>query len=116
MNNTPRILNDWTPETTALLDRLIAAGFTPTSGNNGEDKFKFDPAQKAAFVENLIACDEARVYLLAPDGKKVWIYLVLGNEPGVIASDYLCHDALDPVLDAHYEEWSGKTQPTKTSA
>ena len=116
MNNTPRILNDWTPETTSLFDRLIAAGFTPTSGDNGEDRFKFDEAQKAAFIENLIACDEARLYLRSPDGKKVWIYLVLGNSPGEIASDYVCHDLLDSVIDSHYTEWSEKEQPTKMSA
>lgn len=108
-----RTINDWTPETTALLDRLIAAGFLPVKSDNGEDTLKWDENNKAAFVEHLIACDEARLYLRAPDDRKVWIYLVLGNEPGVIASDYLCHDALDAVVDAHYEEWSGKAQPTK---
>lgn len=61
MNNTPRILNDWTPETTALLNSLTAAGFTLLRGHNGEEAFKFDD-NLPAFIENLIACDGGRFW------------------------------------------------------
>lgn len=107
------VINDWTPETKSLLKGLTDAGFTLVSGDNGEDRFKFD-GNLDKFIENLIACDEARLYITSPDGKKLWIFLVLGNEPGVIASDYTCHPGLDAVTEAHYEAWSGRPQPKTT--
>ena len=114
MNNTPRILNDWTPETTDLLNTLTAAGFVLLSGNNGEESFKFT-GDLPAFVENLIACDEASLKVQAPDGKKLGLYLVLGNGPGEIVCDYTCHDGLDAVTGAHFDKWEGRQQPTKTA-
>lgn len=108
MINTTRRYNNWYPETQAFIDRLVAAGFTITGGNNGEYRF---PNNKHLVV-NLCACDEAQLAVVAPDGKKCNIYLILGNEPGVIAADYSVHPALDAAVDAHYNEWSEKAQPT----
>lgn len=115
MNNSPRIINDWKPETLSLLNRLTAAGCLLVDGNNGEDRFKFD-GNLDTFIENLLACDEATVRVkVAGRDHPLTIWLVLGNEPGVIASDYVCHEILDKVTEAHYEEWSGKPQPKKTA-
>lgn len=108
------IINDWTPETKSLLKGLTDAGFTLVSGDNGEDPlFKFD-GDLGKFIDNLTACDEARLYLNSPDGKKLWISIVLGNEPGVIAADYACHPGLDAVTEAHYAAWNGRPQPKTT--
>jgi hypothetical protein len=114
MNNTPRIINDWKPETLSLLNTLTAAGFVLLCGNNGEETFKFD-GNLDTFIENLIACDEAALGVRSPEGKRLNLYLVLGNEPGVIVSDYTCDDGLDKVTDIHYETWSGRKQPTTTA-
>lgn len=119
-------INDWAPEVRSLLQRLVAAGATIVSGDNGEDRFKFPdkatsgnyPAEVEKFIENLIACDEAHLYVNTPHcpaGRNRWIYLVLGNCPGEIASDYLVDPLIDKVTSEHYDEWQGKEQPTKPS-
>jgi len=123
------MINDWKPETRSLLKALVAAGFELVSGDNGEDVFTFEGCdlgvggqrgQMNNFIENLIACDEARLYVKCPKtGKVRWIYLVLGNSPGEIASDYsipaeIFHseaDPLDTVTDEHYNRWEGRKQP-----
>lgn len=119
-------INDWAPEVRSLLQRLMAAGATIVSGDNGEDKFKFPnkdtsgnyPAEVEQFIENLIACDEAYLYVNTPDcprGCNRWIFLVLGNCPGEIASDYIVDPLIDKATSEHYDEWQGKEQPTKPS-
>jgi hypothetical protein len=115
--------NDYEPETTSLLNRLIAAGFTIDRGGNGgepDEDFKFTGGLKA-FVEELTASDEGHLYLKSPGtGKEIWIHLVFGNEPGVLPANHtipMNNDAanqlLDEVRDAHYAEWADKKQPAK---
>jgi len=108
-------INDWRPETTALINRLIAAGAKIQFGSNGEDSMPWvGEESKDKFVENLIACDEARLYVQI-NGHNLWLYLVLGNSPGEIVSDYQCDEVLDKVVDAHYAEWELKGQPLRWS-
>lgn len=106
-----RVLNDWTPETLSLLNALTAAGFTLVSGDNGEDKFKYNGDLKA-FIANLIACDESHLYVQTPTGKAVWLYLVLGNDTGELVADYRACPELDAITEAHALAWEGKPQPT----
>lgn len=110
-----RIINDWKPETRSLLTSLEKAGFVIHSCNNGESRKDYmrEGHTLAQFLEELLACDEASLYVINPNGKKLWIYLVLGNEPGVITSDYTCDDGLDAVTDAHCAKWENRTQPTE---
>lgn len=104
-------INDWTPETRSLLDSLTKAGFTLYKGDNGEETFLYD-GDRTKFIQNLTACDEARLYVRL-GARHLWIYLVFGNEPGTLASDYVCCPELDAVLDTHYNTWEGRKQPTK---
>lgn len=110
-------INDWAPETRSLLRALIKAGFTLLYGNNGEYGFSYK--SEAKFITDLTACDEARIKVKGPDGLTRWLYLVYGNEPGVLVSDYsipaalVGTDLLDAVTEAHYEKWSERKQPTK---
>lgn len=108
-----RIINDWRPEVSSLCERLQAAGFTLCHGDNGENQFTFKDKNLTKFVENLIACDEARLYIShssTPD-VRIGLYLVLGNDPGELVSDYgIPHDnkvagILDDATIAHYTEW-----------
>lgn len=122
------IINDWRPETRALLNRLTAAGCVLIGCNNGEDvcyasEEVANPAKpkvkrckdEADFVEELTATDEARLTVKTPDGRALQLFLVYGNDPGELVSDYHCHPVLDAVTEAHYDEWSAKPQPKTTN-
>lgn len=110
------VLNDWAPETRSLLKSLTEAGFTIEHGDNGEYEFRLTNQDK--FIEDLTACDEARLYV-SKGGAHTWLYLVYGNSPGELVCDYGVRpqlDAdLDAVVDTHYSSWSGRAQPTKTA-
>ncbi len=108
------IINDWKPETKSLLKSLTDAGCVLVEGDNGEDTFKFK-GDLNDFIENLIACDESTLYVTTP-GKAplAGIYLVLGNSPGEIASDYVCRPEIDKAVEAHYAKWEGRKQPKTT--
>lgn len=130
------MLNDWKPETRALLASLRAAGFTIAAGNNGEGK-DFAPTDYAlpedadgtkaehAFLGELLACDEASLFVTHPaheGGKRrVWLFLVLGNSPGELVSDYGIPSTaevaalLDTVTRAHGDSWEGREQPREVS-
>lgn len=105
-------INDWKPEVRALLKRLVEHGCKLISGDNGEDMFTFN--RLGDFIENLIACDEATLRVQMPDGQFRNLYLVLGNEPGVIVSDYHVHPLLDTITDEHYNAWENRPQPKLT--
>ncbi len=113
-----RIINDWVPEVSSLLRTLEKHGFTLLRGNNGEDDFKYSADKRAEFIENLIACDEASLRV-EKDGHGFGLFLVLGNDPGELVSDYSAKtDELLALLDAptreHSERWEGRAQPKKT--
>lgn len=122
-NDQPQIINDWAPETRALLNRLTSAGCTLVKGNNGEDTFDFD-GKLEPFIANLIATDESHLYVKVPGYDKTFgLFLVYGNDPGELVCDYSCPAEalkddcsfpLDVVTQDHYEEWSGKKQPKRT--
>jgi hypothetical protein len=110
------VINDFTPETKSLIKALTAAGFIITGGNNGEERFDFG-TDLAKFLDNLLATDETRLYVESPKGKKLSLFLVLGNSPGELVADYsICGDVdeLEAVTQAHYDKWEGRKQPKTT--
>jgi hypothetical protein len=112
-----RTINNWEPEVKSLLDTLTKHGCTIIRGNNGADRFNRADLSEAEFIENLIACDEAWLYVAVPaletGGKQRCLYLVLGNAPGELVCDYCVDPTLDKVTEEHYAKWDGKSQPTK---
>lgn len=110
------IVNDWRPEATALINRLESMGAQIIRAYNGEEEFEFPKVSsigpREKFIENLVACDEAWLYVNI-GGKTRALYIVLGNEPGEIVSDYTCDPVLDLVTDQHYAEWRLKGQPKR---
>lgn len=109
-------INDWRPETRSLLQSLIKAGFTITGGNNGEEAF--DNKNEEQLIDDLTACDEARLFVVK-DGRPATLFLVYGNNPGELVSDYsyppLLGEDLDKVTSAHYSEWITRPQPKRDS-
>lgn len=115
-----RIINDWLPEVSSLLGTLEKHGFTLLRGNNGEDDFKYSAAKRAEFIESLIACDEASIRV-EKGGNQFSLFLVLGNDPGELVSDYSAKtDELLAMLNAptreHAEAWEGRAQPKRAAS
>ena len=130
-----QIVNTFHPETRSLLATLRANGFQITGGNNGEENFKFsDFPSENAFLDELLACDEASLFVKREGlreskktpGKMIpahyWLSLVLGNSPGELVSDYgipsheLDAIALETATNEHALKWEGRKQPTETQA
>ena len=109
-----RTINTYKPELESLLLRLQDRGCKIISGSNGGDHFKAQGVPADEFLEELLGADEAWLRVQTPDGgeKLRTLYLVYGNEPGVIVCDHHVDDVLDKVVDEHYAEWSEKEQPT----
>lgn len=120
------MLNNWTPETASLIATLKRHGFVIVRGHNGEEGFKLQPGRGGLkkFIADLIACDEAHLYVKCPKtGKTRWLYLVLGNCPGEIVNNYSVPreildeaDPLDAATDEHYVRWQLRKQPQHTAA
>ena len=110
------IINDWVPETKSLINRLLKNGFIIISGDNGEDEFAYNGKGKMAeFLDELLACDEAHLYVQNSEGKNKQLFLVLGNSPGELVADYTVDPLLDKVTTEHCDTWSQRKQPTKES-
>lgn len=131
MRNPNEMLNDWNPETASLLASLRAAGFTIRGGSNGEDKVEKPEsfANESAFLNELLACDEAWLYVTRKGrkeskktpGKQVaavyTLFLVMGNSPGELVSDWGIPadeddaNALELAVRKCSDEWEDRKQP-----
>lgn len=116
------MINDWRPETRSLISALQEAGFVIKGGNNGENQFVYDDRLPMnEFLKDLLACDEAWMDITTPSGKDTYLFLVLGNSPGEMVSDYgvprdkADAELLDKVTSAHYDKWNGRKQPMRPS-
>jgi hypothetical protein len=69
------------------------------------------------FSDVVSSVDDAIVYVQR-DNLRAALYLVLGNDPEEIATDYAApsqlHKAIDLAIDAFSQRWDGKKCPTKT--
>jgi hypothetical protein len=109
--NEKRTSRDYKPEARSLIKRLQDLGFTIRSGDNGEERCKFD-GNLDGFLRNLLACDEGHLYVSNRAGRKLTLFFVLGNSPGELICDYTDDAELDYALEAHYNAWEGRSQPT----
>jgi hypothetical protein len=108
--------NNWLPVLGSLLSTLQKAGFVLLETDNGEDRTTLTgtPRQRRQKAKaELNATDESHLYV-AWQGRKLWLFIVLGNEPCETVADYTCHEELDKVLEAWSDSWEGKACP-KTS-
>lgn len=124
------MLNDWNPETASLLATLREHGFRIWAGSNGEESFRRDKfTTETAFLDELLACDEAWLYVtrnakresVKTPGKMVYreygLFLVMGNSPGELVSDWGIPadaddaQAMEEATTEHYDKWEGKPQP-----
>ncbi len=113
-----KFINNWKPEVRSLINALVKAGCVIDSGNNGEDG-TFTLAKcgtMAKFIDNLTACDEAHLFVRTPgkDGL-AFVYLVFGNSPGELPSDYTLRPEIEAACNEHSKKWDGVKQPKKLS-
>ena len=101
---------DYTPETQSLIDRLIDNGFKIVSGTDGECSFKFGSMTMIDFVDSLTAGDLSFLKVQY-DSEFYTLFLVYGNEPGLLVTDYYSTPKLDRIVEAHYDAWVNRKQP-----
>ncbi len=106
-----KIINDWTPETRSLLKTLQSHGLTILKVDNGENVTPFAGVSLAEFINETMACDEARLYVETPSGETRSLYLVYGNSPGELVCDHGIDALVEAAVDEHYEKWEGRKQP-----
>lgn len=106
-----KTINNWKPESKSLLKSLQKRNITLLSVDNGETETNFAETTPAKFVNEMMACDEAHLYVQTPDGKKHVLYLVYGNDPGELVADYSISPELDAAVNEHYNTWEGRKQP-----
>jgi len=102
--------NNWKPVIKSFFTIALAHGFTLYTVDNGDGEDVLMNSIEEA-VEEVTATDESHVVLLAPDGKRVWFFLVLGNEPFETICDYSVHDLADKVHAEFSDEWEDKPCP-----
>ncbi len=103
--------NNWKPVIESFFSVALAHGFTLYTVDNGcgEDVL-MNTIEEA--VEEVTATDESHVVLKDPAGKRVWFFLVLGNEPFETICDYAVHDLADKVHEEFSDKWDGVACPT----
>lgn len=110
-----KLLNDWRPETRALLQGLAHAGLKPVKVSNGEEKYPYESDDQAIAV--LTATDESNLYVACPDGKIRSLFLVYGNSPGELVCDHSGGYApLEAAVTVVADAWEGREQPKATKA
>jgi hypothetical protein len=95
-----------TSEVRRLLAHLTANGFTLRSVDDGEDSPALVTSVDQA-LEVICGVDESSLSVMHPDWvKPALIYIVLGNGPGELASDYTDRQPLTKCID----DWSDSEQ------
>jgi hypothetical protein len=100
-------MRDWKPCVRDLLERLVSAGFTIESIDDGGDWTKF-PTLDAA-VDTITSVDESTIYTNSIDKSDPVLMIVLGNGPDEIVADYAGGTPkLDMIIKGHSKDWESK--------
>ena len=80
---------------------------------DGEDYIDCKDGNVGKATEAVLAVDDCHLFLESPSGDEVYVYFVLGNEPGVAVNDWLMPSDLNEraALDAAITEVSEKYDP-----
>lgn len=101
---------DWRRPVRTLLELLLKHGVELLATEH-EDRVELEGLPPAKQVERavreLTACDEAYLYVRAPDGIECAMLLVLGNDYSEIVADYTVNEYLDRATGEFYDRYSG---------
>lgn len=106
-----KTINNWKPVVKSFIKIALSHGLKLHSVDNGEERIETTDIKTA--VDEICSVDEGHVYFLTEEGKKIWAWLVLGNEPFETVADSIVHPALDKACDEFSEKWENRKVPTK---
>jgi hypothetical protein len=110
---------DWSVPVKSLLTRFQVEGFNITDVHDGEEMIQIDQklcksAIRRAAADIIVSVDESYV-LIEKHGMKATLFIVLGNEPEEIVSDYTytpqLEELLEETIDKYVTQWEGKKCP-----
>lgn len=87
-----------------IIDGLIEREVTPTVCRDGENE-DLNYSDKDEAIAHLMSCDESVLFVDLPDGKRGYLYFVLGNSPEEVVCDHTVNLSpyLDPIVDPWWE-------------
>lgn len=103
---------NWKPVIKSLIRTLTKHNFTISTVDNGDGPVAA-PAEspKKWAVSEIAATDESNLLVKGPDGRLLWVFMVLGNEPAETVCDYTCNLALERAIDEFCDKWEGRSCP-----
>lgn len=101
--------NNWEPVIRDLLNCLLKNNLTLVSVDNGDGEVDVNSIDEAIY--EIDGTDESSLYVKNPDGKRRWVYIVLGNEPFETVCDYTCDPLLDKACDEFSQLWEDRPVP-----
>jgi hypothetical protein len=103
---------NWAKPIRSYLNIADLNGLTCTAVDNGNGWVTTKTINGA--VNEATACDEAQLSFVDPEGKRLWVLMVLGNEPEELICDYTVNDTLERTWETYHAKWRGKSCPTIT--
>lgn len=104
---------NWKPVIGSAFFNLEKAGLTITHVNNGDGWEEVSNRKEAVWIANV--CDDCRVRVQNAEGQGSTVYIVLGNHPEDLFTDWTLNPATDAAVDAAVEAfgaiWEGKRCP-----
>jgi len=115
-------IRDYQPEIRSLLRTLRRHGLTPVSIGYADRHLVHDWSN-VKIAHEICAHDDYQLVVQTARGSRAYLWLVLGNEPGVIVCDWTIREAegdpvdleevLDRVTDEHERRWINREQPLR---
>jgi len=97
----------------SLLHKFQKAKFSVVSIDDGGDVHHFDQ-QKSKLqvrkdaVDAVCAVDESWIRMIDPEGRRVGLFIVLGNDFDEIVCDYCCNSQINNQVDSIIEEFAAQ--------
>ena len=110
---------DWSVPVKSLLTIFQVEGFNITAVHDGEEMIQIDQKLcKSAILwsaADIIVSVDVSYVLVEKHGMKATLFIVLGNEPEEIVSDYTytpqLEELLEETIDKYVTQWEGKKCP-----
>ena len=112
----PRPTPNYRPVVGSLLSTLQHAGFELVSVEDGGAWHTLEGtprSRRQAAKAAICAVQDASLFVRNSEGKKLWLYIVLGNEPEEIVSDFTVNLELEKAIDKFSQKWEGKPTTNK---